>query len=286
MPPKPQQNLILKRIETPLGGVDLLHARFSGQRFKRHSHERYPLGVIEEGALAFYYRGENVVAPAGWVNLANPGEPHTGQAAMGLKGWAYRMFYFERSWLKAAIRELEGSKAGLPFFKSGVLDDPLLAARIKQVHTRLMKQNTGALEREGLLLELLTALVELHADHHPSSRDPAGCHTAVALARDYLEANPERDTSLSGLSGLCGLSPYHLATIFRRETGLAPHQYLNQVRVRKARGLIQKGANLADAALQAGFFDQSHMSRRFKEFTGLTPGRYRKFVQESFCPDH
>ncbi len=271
----------MKRIETPLGGVDLMCARFSGQRFTRHSHERYPLGVIEGGALAFYYRGETVVAPCGWVNLSNPGEPHTGEAAPGLAGWAYRMFYFERSWLRMVNRELGGTNAGLPFFKTGVIDDPQLAARIRRVHEKLMEQPGDALEQESLLLDLLIRLVARHADHRPASRNPTQCHAAVARARDYLESGFSTDISLSDLAGLCGLSPYHLASIFRRETGLPPHQYLNQVRVRRARQLLGSGADLAGAALEAGFFDQSHMTRRFKEVTGLTPGRYRKFVQEN-----
>ena len=280
MPKESGPKTVLKRIQTPLGQVELLHARFSGQRFKRHSHERYPLGVIQSGALAFNYRGENLVAPRGWVNLANPGEPHTGEPAPGLDGWSYRMFYLERSWLEAVNRELGRPNSGLPFFKAGVLDDPMLAAQIGRIHQRLLDEPGQALEQEGLLLDLLTGLVLRHADHRPSPSAPAHCHHAVNLAREYLHDNLALPTSLSELSELCGLSPFHLATIFRHELGLAPHQYLNQIRVRQAKRLLQRGLSLADTALRAGFFDQSHLTRRFRELTGLTPGLYRKFVQD------
>ena len=55
---------------------------------------------------------------------------------------------------------------------------------------------------------------------------------------------------------------------------MSPHAYLIQLRLEKARQLISKGKSIADAALLAGFSDQSHLTRSFKKRYGLTPGRY------------
>jgi len=70
----------------PQFNVELLHAKYVTQSFPRHSHDQYAIGVIETGALGFYYRGENVVAPQGNINLCIPGEVHTGHAASD-SGW-------------------------------------------------------------------------------------------------------------------------------------------------------------------------------------------------------
>ena len=74
--------------------LELLRARHVKHTFPLHTHERYAIGVIEQGALGFYYRGQNVVAAPGNINLCIPGEPHTGQPATS-EGWTYRMFYFD-----------------------------------------------------------------------------------------------------------------------------------------------------------------------------------------------
>lgn len=47
-----------------------------------------------------------------------------------------------------------------------------------------------------------------------------------------------------------------------------------QARVRRARDMLQKGANIADAAFEAGFSDQSHLTRNFRAIYGVTPARY------------
>ena len=75
-----------------LPGLQLMQASYQTRTFPRHSHEGFGVGVIEQGALGFYYRGENVVAPAGRINTVNPDEVHTGQSATE-HGWTYRMFY-------------------------------------------------------------------------------------------------------------------------------------------------------------------------------------------------
>jgi AraC-like DNA-binding protein len=82
--------------------------------------------------------------------------------------------------------------------------------------------------------------------------------------------------SLERLADLAGLSPFHLTRIFRREVGLPPHVYLKQVRVFKARQLLDQGLAIAEAAAEAGFTDQSHLSRQFKKLLGITPGQYRR----------
>ena len=58
--------------------------------------------------------------------------------------------------------------------------------------------------------------------------------------------------------------------------GLTPHQFQMQNRVRKAQRLLRDSAPTAEAALAAGFCDQSHLSRYFKQIVGLTPGQYRR----------
>jgi AraC-like DNA-binding protein len=89
-----------------------------------------------------------------------------------------------------------------------------------------------------------------------------------------LEANFASDVSLAELANLVSLSPYYFARAFTRDTGLPPHQYLEGLRIRTARALLDQGEPVAIAALSVGYSDQSHLTRRFKRFLGITPGQY------------
>ena len=80
--------------------------------------------------------------------------------------------------------------------------------------------------------------------------------------------------SLSTLAEVASLSPFYFARAFNEEIGLPPHAYLEGVRIRRARQLLDRGEDLASVALAAGYCDQSHFTRRFKRFLGITPGQY------------
>jgi AraC-like DNA-binding protein len=75
---------------------------------------------------------------------------------------------------------------------------------------------------------------------------------------------------------LTGLSQFALLRAFRRETGMPPHAYLNQLRVRRARLLLDDGLAPADVAAQTGFADQAHLTRHFKRVVGVPPAAYQR----------
>lgn len=270
----------LWRLSTSYGAVELMRATYVTQVFARHSHERFAIGVIENGALGFYYRGENVVAPTGSVNLANPGEPHDGHAETEA-GWIYRMFYLDLSLLQQAASEVVGRPRDIPFFQTGVIHDDYLAGLIRSLHITLEKEpDTSALEQESRTLEMLSQLIVRHADDHPTPRTMPREDRAVTRACEYIEAHYTENVSLDQLAHVANLSPFHLAHVFRDQVGLPPHTYLTQMRVKQAKTLLGQGWPVAQVACEVGFADQSHLTRRFKRVVGMTPGQYRKIVQD------
>ena len=79
-------------LDRQLGDMELLDATYVTHSFSRHVHEGFAIGVIEEGAECFYYRGAEHVAPAGSIVVIEPGEIHTGHAVRET-GWTYRTLY-------------------------------------------------------------------------------------------------------------------------------------------------------------------------------------------------
>lgn len=265
-----------------LPGVELLTARYANQRFARHFHDCYAVGVIEDGALGFDYLGGRLTAKAGDINLAVPGEPHTGYPA-GESGWAYRMFYLSPEFAGRAAGSVQGARP--PFFREGVLGDERLAAELLRLHRAIEEGSADVLAAESelvLLLRRLFARIGVVPGEDLRPRPGAGKpRDVVRRAAEYLRENASETVTLKDLSSEVSLSPYHLLRLFEEDLGLPPHAYLAQLRVGKAGELIARGRSLAEAAQDAGFADQSHMNRLFRRILGLTPGAYRNSVQDA-----
>jgi len=252
--------------------IEALHARFVTHRYARHSHDYLVIGLVESGAQAYWYRGERRITPEGQVFLVNPGEPHTGESATPA-GYVYRTLY-PRADLLARIAEDMGIGC-LPHLKGAVLNDPALAGILSQLHQRLMEQGLQS-ECESLILTGLAHLIEHHSENSTAPKRAGNERQAVRRAREYLEANFSEDVPLSELAAVASLSPFYLARAFEREVGMPPHAYLEGVRIRRAREFLDRGSDLISTALAVGYSDQSHFTRRFKRFLGITPGEYSR----------
>jgi AraC-like DNA-binding protein len=85
-------------------------------------------------------------------------------------------------------------------------------------------------------------------------------------------------TSLAALARAAGVTPFHLVREFTRATGLSPHRYLVQTRIREARVLLARGMAPSSVAAVTGFVDQSHLTTHFKRYVGTTPASDRRGV--------
>jgi AraC family transcriptional regulator len=94
---------------------------------------------------------------------------------------------------------------------------------------------------------------------------------------DYIGENLATDLSLSDIAAIAGLSPSYFNALFKRSAGVTLHQYVMRQRVDRAVRLLSRdGTRLPDVAVQAGFADQSHMSRCVRKLTGLTPTAFAR----------
>ena len=99
---------------------------------------------------------------------------------------------------------------------------------------------------------------------------------AIERTKQYIREHFSEDVSLRELSVISNLSLFYLVRTFRKEVGLAPHEYLVEVRIEEARRLLREGRPIVEVAQDTGFSDQSHFTRSFKSRIGITPGRYKK----------
>jgi AraC-like DNA-binding protein len=94
---------------------------------------------------------------------------------------------------------------------------------------------------------------------------------------EYIDANLETNIGLDAISKVAGLSRCHFVRAFRQSVGTTPHNFLMYRRFRKAVDFITStDLSLAEIALAAGFSDQSHFSRRFRQYLGVSPSAFRR----------
>lgn len=97
--------------------------------------------------------------------------------------------------------------------------------------------------------------------------------------RSKIEASLDTDLTLEALAQESGYSRAHFLRMFQAATGLTPHQYVLDVRLKRARErLSQANSSIIDVALSCGFSSQSHMTSVFRRCLNTTPGEFRRSV--------
>ncbi|NOT09005.1 MAG: AraC family transcriptional regulator [Gemmatimonadales bacterium] len=254
-----------------LPGALLLTANYDRQRFARHWHDEYVVGITVRGAHAFQCRGRDNVVQSGEVALVDPGEVHTGHA-LGGDGWGYRSFFVSPALMREIWTDQGGS--GEPCFERSTARDPEVANALVGAHRALEAEPaTDPLERESRLLQALGALLSRYATVRPAPDHASGAGVPLDRVRGIIDERFRETLRLAELAAAAGMGRFKLLRAFHRRYGIPPYEYLSCRRVTEARRLIALGTTLSAAAIRSGFADQSHMTRQFRRFLGVTPGR-------------
>ena len=98
----------------------------------------------------------------------------------------------------------------------------------------------------------------------------------IAQALAFIEEHLDEGLTLPSIAQALTLSPHHFAHVFKRATGVAPHRYVMQRRIEKAKQLlVATDLPIAAIAFEVGCASQSHFSAMFHRATGMTPHAYR-----------
>jgi AraC-like DNA-binding protein len=259
----------------PEGTQEFNCAHLDGGCAALHVHEEWQFGVALERCSITLGAFRRHTAQAGDVTVVAPYDVHTeGGLFGGPRGWL--VLYVAPSIVQQACDDSEM----VPRFECPVVRDAASAQGLATLLQRSLEQSIAAPDFTALLLEWLRQVIRNTAVAAPTLPHLGRSRTPVERARAYLQAHPTEPVALSDLVDLAGVTASHLVRSFSRTVGLPPKSYHLQVRLARARQLLAEGKPATWTAYECGFADQSHLTRRFKEFYGLTPGAFQRQLQD------
>jgi AraC-like DNA-binding protein len=255
----------------PVAGIDPMTAS-TARAFPKHTHDQYGIGVIDSGGHASWSgRGQVEAGPGNFI-CVNPGEVHDGRA-IAHRSRSWRILYLDPAVMEEMRSDiLEGAWVSFTFAAPVFADDRM--RRLFDAAFAYAASDTEPDNKMACETAMLSLLARLGAHSTAGPANTEGPTACIRRARDRIDAAPAAQLTLVDLAGEAGLSRYQLLRGFARELGLTPHAYILQRRIALARRLIRAGHPLAEAAVIAGFYDQSHLTRCFVRQFGVTPSRY------------
>jgi AraC family transcriptional regulator len=229
-----------------------------------HAHGRMTLAVVLSGGFDGSWDGHAGACPPGTLLVEPAGEPHANR--FGSRS-ASRVAIVQPD---AELPNLLQPRARRASFRPEVV--PLAGRLLEELR---WPDAVTPLAVEGIALEIAAIAARQAA---PGRQRPPWLRRAAAIIEDRCA----QSVTLSGLADELDRHPAYLARAFRAAYGRSVCTYLREVRVRRAAELLGGGdAGIAEVALRVGFVDQSHLTRWFVRYLGVTPARYRTQVRDS-----
>jgi AraC family transcriptional regulator len=157
-------------------------------------------------------------------------------------------------------------------------EDAIIPLYLKMLESELQGEGLG----ERLYIDSIRTQLAVHLLRHYAAvefKQPKLASLSPRLRRmmiEFIDQNLAESITLDDLAGLAGLSSYHFSRKFKADLGMAPHNYVLSRRVERAQRLLKSSRlPLKMVAAECGFTDQSHLTRVFRKFLGVTPNTFR-----------
>ncbi|NEU97093.1 helix-turn-helix domain-containing protein [Bradyrhizobium uaiense] len=155
------------------------------------------------------------------------------------------------------------------------------AANQERSEYAMQALHSFALEEKSNIVPGPVPYVANHAGHVNTTAPTAYARgglppRVVRRVCEHIDHNVEQRISVEALAKLANLSVCYFVRAFKQSLGVTPHDYLIRRRVERTMELLSgTDMSLSEIALAAGFADQSHCARRFRQYVGMSPRDYR-----------
>lgn len=255
------------------------------QDFVMHTHDFAQLIVVLGGSAKLGTQDRRELLQEGQVCVIPGNLPHSFEEVKNLS-FVSILYY------TGELLEQSGSLAEHPGFRSLFTPPPGERPQIGRLSLdyegaqfvgRLLDTVLAELERplpgyetlvQSYFMILITYLSRAYAgDLHPAVSHPVNLNRTVL----YMEKNYRRELTAQELASVSGLSERQLRRLFLRQFGCSPLQYLTDIRLKHACHMLRcTDLSVAQIADKSGFADSNYFSRKFKQYTRLSPQQYRR----------
>jgi len=237
---------------------------------KKHAHEELSIGLVEKGTSVIEYEGQMfVVGPDQLVTI--PPEVMHKCSPRSYESWQFKMLFIRPSWLRRAF--------GLKTIDYVPTVKILNKRNLQQTSNlfRVLLSKSPMIQKESCLIRDLPELLNLGdlVVESPEGFDNYNTK-AFRISCEYLHENYLEKITLDNLADVSGLNKFDLIRLFNKKCGVSPHGYLMTLRINHAKKKLLKDMSIAEVATEVGFYDQSHFSKTFKQYMGITPDYYRR----------
>lgn len=240
------------------------------QSYQKHYHNNPSIAFIVKGSSAEVLSKGSVHCGAESLIIMPAGEVHAN--------------HYDQAGCLSLVIEIKPPRLESISAYSKVLDEFSLTSRtafslvLNRIYKELLVMDTASpLAMEGLTLELLSNL-----SRSSSQVGKHGRPRWLSQAFDYVHAHFTEAIRLNDVAKSIGVHPVHLARTFRQSYGLTLGEQVRALRIEFACTLLSTSdTSLTEIAFASGFADQSHFSRAFKQYVGITPSQYRLIQRPS-----
>ena len=270
-----KQSESIKSFNLPfISGVEALSGQHIINDFRRHIHKKYIIGIVVQGKrIIAHLEGANQISE-NEVFVLNPGQVHSCSSS-NQSGHSYKILSVSSHIMQSIASQISEKPEKQPFFKKVHFKNEVLAAKIRQLFD-VINDPESDMQVEGNIYSFLTYLIMSFSETPPLIYSIGEQKDSVKRVCDYIRQNYAENLSLKKLAEVACLSPFHFQRVFKKSIGITPHEYLSDFRIDKSKKMLLKSEDIADIAIQLGFFDQSHFSRIFRRTVGVPPGKYSK----------
>lgn len=238
----------------------------------------YHLHIVMSGEGVLEADGRRAILQAGQMFLVKPGERISYRPVV-TNPWAYCWMAFD------------GERAGEYMLKAGFdkgvyhldahVDTSLFYNLCEKVLSASQQDYSAALKRLGLLMEFIALAIESNERGH--THNVRREHKALYKKKDYIRYGAEymlnyyASINVGDVSKYLGIDRSYFSAIFKESMGIAPNEYLLQVRMRNCGYLLQNmDMSIQEVARYVGYEDSLTFSKAFRRFYGVSPKYYRE----------
>ncbi len=210
------------------------------------------------------------ILPTGAIVISHPFEVHDNEVVHDVE-YSFTTFYISPDIIRSVTNRDFCS------FEDKVIYDANLFKSFDFLATKVLTNQDKAFDDNGFekaLLARLKKLTQKYSDSAPfnKSAKPA----LLDEIKNHILSNLDSKISLEKMAQRVCMSKYQFIRWFKKHVGLTPFDYIILNRILSGQKMIREGKPILYAAIDTGFYDQSHFTNYFKRFVGLTPKRYQQ----------